>query len=365
MNRYFYYLTLVTMIVNMVGSVPKILFKTKDFGTITSILIAIAIGILFIYWITSFFNQFPGVGFPELLKNHMPKWISTFLLFCFGLMWFFVGLETFISNTFLMKRFLTTQTPIFWIAVLLLFFVSFGVLLSTKSVLYTVEIILLLNLPLFVLVIVELYANENLKWDFIRKAWMYLYHQPNYSSFSAAIFVFLGLFNLSIFNREFNNKQHHTPLQLLLFCVLGAGLLLTTYFIPIGYNGFDNINFITYPWILTADSIKVGFAFIERVMFVFLIVYQSIAFLGLIISWHVGLEFLKSLGSIRQLNRGGYDLTPYLFLLLFWIISLWTSVHFSEYHIMLYAGYLFKMMPPFCFIFLFVCWYIHRRVKTS
>lgn len=363
MNRYFYYLILVSLVVNMVGMVPTILFEKKS-GTIISMLLAIAIGTLFIYLIIIFFNRYPGVGFPELLKNHMPKWISSFLLFCFGLIWFAIGLNTFILNTFLMKRFLTPDIPLLWIAVLLLAFVSFGVLLSTKNILYTVEIILLLNFPLLVLVLVELYLNENLKWDFIGKAWMHVYHQPNYLSFSAALFTFIGLINLSIFNREFKNKQTHTPLQILFFCVLGAGFLLTTYFIPIGYNGFDNINHLTYPWILTVDSIKVGFAFLERAMYVFLVLYLSISFLFLIITWHVGLEFLKSLGSIRLLKQGGHDLTAYLILLLFWIISLWVSVYVSQYQITLYASNLLKVIPPFCFIFLLACLYIYRRVKV-
>ena len=327
-------------------------------------LLAIAIGTFFIYLLTVFFNRFPGLGFPELLKNHMPKWISFFLLFCFGLLWFAIGVEALTSIAFLMKRFLTPDMPIIWITVLLLVFVSSGVLLSTKSVLYTVEIILLLNLPLIVLVILQLYLNDNLKWDFIGKAWMHVYHQPNYLSFSASFSTFIGLMTLSIFNREFKNKQTHTLLQILLVCIWGVVFLLTTYFIPIGYNGFDNINHLTYPWVLTADSIKIGLAFLERVMYVFLILYLSIAFLFLIITWHVGLEFLKSLGSIRLLKRKGRDLTPYLFLLFFWIISLWISVHISHFQINLYADYLSRSIPPLCFIFLLACWYIYRRVKT-
>ena len=88
MNRYFYYLILVTFIVNVLGAVPNTLFEAKTSGGIISMLLAIAIGTFFIYLLTVFFNRFPGLGFPELLKNHMPKWISFFLLFCFGLLWF-------------------------------------------------------------------------------------------------------------------------------------------------------------------------------------------------------------------------------------------------------------------------------------
>ena len=347
----------------MVGAVPRILYEEKTSSAIVSILLSIVIGTLFIYLLIRFFNRFPGIGFPELVKKHMPKWMSVSLLFCFSLIWFAVGLNGLISNTYLMKRFLTPDIPFFWITVLLLAFVSFGVLMSTKSLLYTVEIILLINLPLLVLVIVQLYLNENIKWEFIGKAWMHLYHQPSYSSFSASFFSFIGLINLAIFNREFKTKQTHTPFQILVVGVLGVGALLTTYFTPIGYNGFDNINHISYPWVLTVDSIRIGLAFLERVMYIFLIFYFSIAFLFIVTTWHVGLEFLKSLGSIQWLKWKGHNLTSYLFLLLFWIISLWTAVHVSHFRITLYASYLFRVIPPFCTIFLFVCLYIYRRAK--
>lgn len=363
MNRYIYYLFLIPFIVNMVGPVPKILFETKDTGTIISMLSAIVIGILFLYFILIFFNRFPGVGFPELLKKHMPKWIFVFLVFCFGLLWFAIGLYTLITITYLMQRFLTPDISTFWITVLFLVFITYGVLLSSKSILYTVEIILWLSLPFLFLVILALYFNQNINWDFIGKAWMHINHQPDYSSFSAAFLPFLGLISLSIFNREFKGEQKQTPLQFLLILILGIGFLFTTYFIPIGYNGFDNIKHITYPFVLSTDSIRINLAFLERVMYVFLILYLSIAFLFLIITWHVGVEFLKSLSSSRSRKQGSRDRTPYFLLSFFWIISLWITVYITQFQIILYANYLFKAIPPFCLIFVLACSYIYRRVK--
>lgn len=364
MNRYLYYLLLVPLVVNMVGAVPRVLFETKDTGTIVSMFLAIAISIVFFYLVMRFFNRYPGVGFPELLKKHTPKWLSVFLLFCFGLLWFAIGLNALILNTYLMQRFLTPDISTFWITMLFLFFVSFGVLLSTKSILYTVEIILWIALPLLFLVILGLYIHDNIKWDFIGKAWVHVNHQPNYSAFSAAFFTFFGLMSLSIFNREFKRKQKYTLFQAFFFSLLGAIFLLTSYFVPIGYNGFDNIDHITYPWVLTTDSIKFNLAFLERVMYVFLILYLPLVFLFLITTWHVGMEFFKSSVSDRLLKWNDRDLTPFVILIPLWIISLWISVYISHNQITLFASYLYKIIPPICLVFLLACWHINRRVKT-
>lgn len=94
MSRYFYYLIVLELVGSVISITPSFLFDSSQKGALISILLALLIGSIFVYLITAFFNQFPGAGFPELLQQYTPKWISSPVLILFGLVCFIVGLKT-------------------------------------------------------------------------------------------------------------------------------------------------------------------------------------------------------------------------------------------------------------------------------
>ncbi|MFB9761265.1 GerAB/ArcD/ProY family transporter [Ectobacillus funiculus] len=364
MNRYFYYLVIVNMIANIVASVPRILIEARARGAIASMVLALFLGCAFIYIMARFFHSFPGKGLPELLKEHISKWIYIpFVLYLIAA-WFLAGLVTLITYSFLLKRFLTPDMPVTWIICIFLCFISFGVLMNTKSVLYTIEAIVVFNIPLVILIMIKAYTGEGMKWDFVKKSVMYIYPIPDYSAFSACSYVFLGAANLIIFNRVFTKKQKMSWLQLGITLLIAGGNLATTYFIPIGYNGFDQIDRLVYPWILTSDSMRIEFGFVERVLFIFLVLYLAISFLSILIHWHVTVELLKSLFWLKRFQWKGRNLTPYLFVSLFWFISLIIVPYVTEQDVTVYTMSFFNILPFFFIVVLAMLWVIKRRAKT-
>jgi len=363
MSRYFYYIVILEFVGGVITITPSLLFDVSKEGALISILIALLAGGVFIYFTTRFFNQFPGLGFPELLQLHTPKWVASPLLILFSLVWFTIGLKTLINYAFLLKRFLTPQLQLNWIVFTLLLFISFSFFMQSKKLLYTLEIILLINLPLIIYIIGILYGNQGLEWDYVQKSIMYIYNTPNFLAFSASFLIFLGTANLVIFNREFKQKQKIKVLSLLNLVLLGTGIMFTIYFIPFGYNGFDRIQYMSFPWLLTTDSIKVAIAFLERVMYIFLFLNLSIAFLSINITWHVSMEIFKSTVSLKELKWKQINLGTYLFTLLVWIVSLLVSSYVSESQFLIYSSYLLKFLPPFFFVFLTICWFISWRYK--
>lgn len=361
MNRYFHYLVITPMVGSVVLAIPSLLFEMSKKGAIVSMVISLFVGLAFIFFITKFFNKYPGRGFPELLKQRTPRWFSFFILYMISLIWFSLGLQTLVGYSFLLKRFLTPNIEISWIAITFLLFISYGILMESKSILYLVEVILFINLPVILFIMEELITSKGLKWDYIRKSAMYFFHAPNYLAFSASLFLFLGATSLIIFNREFKKKQKITFLQLVFLGVLGAGALFAAYFIPIGYNGFDHIQYITFPWLLTADSMRVSLAFLERVMYIVLLLYLAIAFLNIIIFWHVSLETLKSIIWLKRFKWRKHNLTPYIIVLGFWVISLLVINFMSEYQFIQYFSYLVNILPAFFLLFIIICWFIGRR----
>ncbi|WP_129727353.1 GerAB/ArcD/ProY family transporter [Ectobacillus funiculus] len=163
MNQYFYYLIIVNMVANIVACVPKILLEARTKGAIVSMILALIMGSIVTYIIAYFFNKFPGKGLPELLKEYTSKWIAIPLLMLLTVGWFSAGLTTLINYSFLLKRFLTPDMPLQWIISIFLCFISFGILMSSKSVLYTVEAVLVFNIPLVVLIMTKAYTSEGME----------------------------------------------------------------------------------------------------------------------------------------------------------------------------------------------------------
>ncbi|MEK4031355.1 GerAB/ArcD/ProY family transporter [Pseudobacillus sp. FSL P4-0506] len=256
MNRYYYYLLAVNMFTHMVTSVPIVLYQARKEGAIVSMIFALLIGTVIIYWQTHIFTRFPEKGYPELLKEYMSKWIAFPLLVLTAIVWFIAGLITLITYSDLLKRFLTPEMPVIGILVLLLLFVSFGILMNSKSVLYTIEIVLLLSIPFTIFIFTKMYFDEGMNWDFVKEAMTYVVSMPDYSSFSAAIYVILGPANLIVFNRVFARKQKINWKYAIVIGLTGALALFTSYFIPIGFQGFMNMDVLVHPWLVTADSIR-------------------------------------------------------------------------------------------------------------
>lgn len=74
MSRFYYYLILINMAANIIASVPVILLNHHKDGAVSSMLISIVVGIILVIVYTRFFNSFPGMTLPELLKKTTVKW---------------------------------------------------------------------------------------------------------------------------------------------------------------------------------------------------------------------------------------------------------------------------------------------------
>ncbi|SEM72073.1 Spore germination protein [Mesobacillus persicus] len=364
MSRYFYYLVFVNMLANVVASVPKILLAKKSEGAIVSMILAIFIGLALCYIVARFFNAFPGQGLPELMGKYMPGWFGKLLLLFIAGAWSVAGLITLVTYSFLLKRFLTPDMPLVFITSILLFFISYGILMKTSSVLYTVEFVLLCCLPVIVLIMIKSYTTPELEWDFIREAMMHTYELPSFSALSASTYLFLGGFNLIIFNRFFTKKHKITIKQILLIGLLGGGVLFTTYFIPIGMNGFEGIEKIAYPWIFTSDTLRLDLGVIERILFVFLILYLAISFLSILIHWHVVLELTKSVITTKRFKFKDINLTPYIIVGVIWLGSIQITKYLTEYQLSLFSSYFFNLLLCSLFGLISLFWFILRRAKS-
>ena len=345
MNRSFYYLISVTMISSIVAAVPRILLHESKNGAILSMIFAVIAGVVITYTVTCFFNKFPGQGLPELMKKYTPKLLFYPVILYFALNWFVAGLITLITYVFLLATFLTPEMSIIVVASSIVIIICSGILISTKSVLYTTEIVLLLFCPLIIFFLIKSYANPSLNWDFVRISMMHINQYPNYSAFTASIYLFMGITNLIVFNQVFTEKQRVGMKQLVIIGCSGAFILFTTYFLPIGFGGFESIENLLYPWITTSDSLRMKYGILERSLFIFLMFFLALSVISILIHWHVSLKLFCSIFHFKRLKWKEKNLTPHFFVIIFGLTGIVLSAVLTAYQLFQYSTLFFNLLP--------------------
>jgi hypothetical protein len=284
------------MLINVIIFVPRILIDHRYDGAVMGVLIAIPIGMVLNYLYSTAITKFPEQGLPEILANSKHRLLKILHLSSIQLIWFSSGLITLIGFIDILNRFVNPEMPKLSLLAIYLAAIFLIIQLPTQKVMYILEIVLFLNTPLIFFIIFKAFTSELLSWDSILEVGTHIFVRPSLESIAAATYVFSGYSNLVIFNRLIKGKLKVWNFLIIFF--LGLLNLFTTFFIPIGFHGSDGAQEYLYPWISTADSLRLVYSPIERVIFLFLMFYMSITLMSVSIHWHVALELIK--GSFKE-----------------------------------------------------------------
>lgn len=291
-NRYFYWLILMNSLLNIVNFVPSELMDTRLKGAQTSILFAVVLATGFVYLFTSLIAKFPGKGIQEILDTTFPKPAVILLIVIFAALWCAAGLITLLSFVDITLRFISPDTGPYVVVLGFLVLVCFCARIDSLSLLYGLEVILGISLPLILYTIVKAVVNPDFSWDAVLQTMTYFPHAPDVKSIAVATFSFSGYINMAVFNRVFPvlKVRHRWFLGL-----QGLAVLLLTFYVPIGYFGTVAVERHIYTWFSTADSIRIDTFLIERMLFIFYFSYLTLSLVSVIIHWHVGKELLIGL----------------------------------------------------------------------
>lgn len=365
MNRYLYYFIIVTMVTNIIASVPRILMSEGKNGAILSMVIAIFAGTFLTIIVINLFRYFPKMSYPEILKNSMSKWFYYPILIYFAFSWYLAGLITLVTYVQLFNTFISYETSITITALAFILIISFGVLMKEKSVLYTTEIVVVMFLPVIFFLLMKVYTDQRLDWDFVKVAVTHINNLPSYDSYSAATYIFIGVVNITIFNKFMKITKKAGLREAIILIIIGAFTLFTTYFLPIGFNGFEQIDNLTFPWVTTSDAVRLKFGIIERLIFIFVIIFLGVAFISLLIHWHVSLKLFESIIHVKRLKWKERNLTSYVIVLIFAIVGLVTTRQISEYQLVKFSIFFYNILPIFFIILISSLLIAKRRLKSN
>jgi hypothetical protein len=362
-SRYFYCLFLMNSLINVINFVPRELVDNRFDGALMSILIAVVLGTLFVYVFTRLMDKFPGKGIPEIFSPLLPKVIASPMLFIYAVLWFTAGVIPLLSFVDITLRFISPDTGAYPVVIGFLILVCLCCRTDLMSLLYGLEVILGITLPLILFATVKALVNPNFSWDSVFQILTHIWHAPELKSLAAATFLFSGYINLAIFNRVFHklNLKH-----LWVIAVEGLIMLLVTFLVPIGYFGTIGVERHVYTWFSTADSIRIETFLIERMLFIFYIAYMTLSITSVIVHWHVGMELFKSLMPSSPKKSPKAELRKdCLILALFTIVTLFL-MRLSQYQLNLVAEWFLQIrwLGEISMIaMLFYCYRKARKVR--
>lgn len=359
MNRLFYTLVLLNMFVNTLIYVPAQLIQHRLQGAVMGILLGTVISFILMLVLSISLNKTPKQGLPELL-NKAPKWLKVVVLVSLSCMWFLAGANTLLGFNNIVNRYMNPEiSEIHMVTVFSLMIIMALVKLSTVKVLYVVEMIVILNIPISILVLTLSYTNNYISWHSVLEVSSYISKWPDWSSLSAATYVFSGYANMIVFNRVFDKRVNVKWLWPLL--LLGLFQLTTIFFMPIGFHGVDGVGDLKFPWITTVDSLRMELAPIERVTTIFLISYVSLAIVSVIVHWHVAFELLKGTVKTRpKLGNLNFMLRRIVFII-FGVAAWFMEKNMREENIKAFGEAWLQIRLPFEILLVIVLLFLTRR----
>jgi hypothetical protein len=303
-KRYFYYLFAINQIANIGMFVPAILYETRHGGAVNSMLLAVLLGTALMGGYLYLSARLPLATLPEQLDMYAPRWIKVPCMLLIIGMWYWIGLIALLSFVKITQRFISPGSPEYIILTVYLVVVWLAARISSRSILLGLEILLFINVPVFFFFITKALLSTYINWTGAVEMATYLHHLPTYKGVSSASFVFSGYANMVVFQKVFAK-----PVDFKHFWILplwGFSSLLIGYFMPILFHGTAAIEQYKFPWISTADSVRMELFVVERMLFVFLFVYISISLVSIMVHWHVSHITLSHMTTRldKRLKRG-------------------------------------------------------------
>lgn len=275
MNKYFYYNYFTVAFTNLLVFVPYVLIQNRYNGSVLALLIGFIIGMLLLYLFTSVTSKYPNKDVIQIMSEAKQNWF----------IYIFVSLKTIISiissilvvggYAVIVSRYLNPDTDLKMVIILVLLATGYAATRNLLSVAYLIEFMMIITIPFIVFIMYKTFTNPIFTWDSVRAVAQHYQKIPNLLTIASATFFFSGFSHLTLFV-----NQKNKPLKFKnswLAPIITFVIALITIIVPIGMLGTETSAQYLFVWTVAADATEIPYGFIERLMFVFIIVLLSIA----------------------------------------------------------------------------------------
>lgn len=280
--------------------VTTILIADRYHGAPAALIIGAVIGIFLQSLALLSLSAFPNQTIKDVLREGgVSRWISVplhwYLIiskYVMGLLWGFIFAKLFsLHQVFSDSEYVITG--------LLVVAVLYAVRQESVTILFVLEVSIVLTLPFTAIFFVNTISDNQISWDAIGHGATYVRTLPTWEGIAAASFLFSGFTYLTWFQKDIGWKTSNgrPSFSRILLITTGSGvfLLLAGYFIPIGFFGMEALEHLNFMWFSVTDSVRMEWFVVERVAYLYILLMALFTFIIIISSWHFAFEFAKSM----------------------------------------------------------------------
>lgn len=294
-NRMLYYCVLINLLMGVGFVIPRLLMSYRFDGALEAITFSTIVQFFLLLLFSKVIQRFPGQGLPEILHQLAPRWIKNPLLLVVCIIWYTTGIIMIIFIVKIIMRFITTNISEMIIMLLFIIPVGFVCHMKTKSIIHALDLLMLINFPIFLLLTCKAFIDTGVNWISIVEVLSHSPNIPTLETVSSATFSASGFVNMLIFNRVTEKRQRMNGLFLCLLFVFVLFTQISYFLLTIGFLGTVGVEYYLYPTFSMFDSLDLEYFFIERVLFIAYLLFSTFCFISTVIYWHVSLEFLKGI----------------------------------------------------------------------
>lgn len=340
MNRYFYYLVFINSITNIIVFAPEMLLQDRYKGALASIVLAMPFFTLLLYLFNKAMYVFPGQPLPEILKTVMPPWVQKTIMLVSFPVWYVSGSMMLLVVSDIIQLVINPEMPVILNIGFLSFVVLFVVRYSSKTVLYGLEVFFWFIVPLMTFIFLKAMTDSKFSWHALMDAGGHFASTPTLFAFAAAGYSFAGFTDMFSFHQDFQGS--YAARHLWLIPVFNFIAVIMAFSIPIGMLGIEAVGDYKYPFISASDSLSLKMGIIERVYFIFLILYILISIINIIVHWKVSYDLFRDMlrhqFQIQRLTKSTRVCLAVFFLfpfIIYWIFNDYQLIMFVKYWLLL------------------------------
>jgi hypothetical protein len=287
------------LIYNSILNAPSVISKEYLQSGLLAIPIGLLLAVLNIWLLLSVYNRYPKFTMVEINRYLCGKVVGGFLSILHAALFFGIGFIMFRAVMELILEFLMPNTPVWFLAILLVTVPIIILFHTDRSILYLMAIFT--AVAFILLVCIFGMGIKVLQGGMLQGLIVHAWKPPSIKGIAAAAFVY-GVYScLAVWNPYFARTS--IKKTVVMFTSVGLIITLCGTIIPLAAWGPWAIKNVNLIWVMTAESFPIDLFLIERGVFLIIPLILLIGYMGILLYAYKGYRILSIMYKKKMISK--------------------------------------------------------------
>jgi hypothetical protein len=298
-TKFYIALLIFYSIYNSMLNAPSVISRDYLQSGLLAIPIGLLLAVINIWLLLSVYNRYPKFTMVEINRYLCGKFVGGFFSILHAAMFFCISFIMFRAIMELILEFLMPNTPIFFLAILLVTVPISTLLHTDRSLLYLMTFFTVIACIL--LFFIFWMGIKELEWNTVQGLIVHTWKPPSIKGIAAAAFVY-GVYScLAVWNPYFAPTS--IKKSVVMFSTIGLVITLFGTLMPLAVMGPWAIRNMNLIWAMTAETFPIDLFVLERGLFCIIPLILLIGYMGILLYTYKGYRFLVLLYKKKMVTK--------------------------------------------------------------